>query len=317
MNPGISVIVPVYNVKKYFNDFMVSLTSQTYRDLEVIIIDDGSTDGCDALCDLWADKDSRVIVVHQPNMGVSAARNTGLKMATGQYIAFADPDDVLNPMMYELMLKKLISEQADMAICGVTSFYEDEVPDVGKIEDTDAEVLNREQVISMFNEKFTGMITWVWNKLYTRELIGNNLFNTDFTAIEDIVFISDLMEGLTKTVKLNRNLYYYRQRRGSIMNTNSSNKYTGQSAALIYEFNRLLPIGDEEFNEIHLYSCLNKIANLEARAHREGDSIACKQLMHDFKKLHKENKNRIKNIKEKIKFILFVYFTFLYHIIKK
>ena len=122
-NPLVSIIVPVYNVKKYFRDCIESILSQTYHNLEIILIDDGSTDGSEKLADDYAKTDKRIKVIHQKNIGLSGARNTGLKHATGKYITFVDSDDRIDPNMVEGLLNALIDAPADIAICSFKEIY--------------------------------------------------------------------------------------------------------------------------------------------------------------------------------------------------
>lgn len=117
--PKISVIVPVYKAEKYLNQCVQSVVNQTFKDLEVILVDDGSPDRCPAMCDEWAKCDSRVRVLHKKNGGASAARNAGLCIAQGEYIAFVDSDDWISPEMYQEMLNLLTINGADMAICEI------------------------------------------------------------------------------------------------------------------------------------------------------------------------------------------------------
>ena len=119
----ITIIVPVYNAKKYLHDCIESILSQTYHNLEIILIDDGSTDGSEKFVDDYAKSDKRIKVVHQKNMGLSSARNTGLKHATGKYITFVDSDDRIEPNMIENLFNALIDSQADIAICSFKEIY--------------------------------------------------------------------------------------------------------------------------------------------------------------------------------------------------
>jgi glycosyltransferase involved in cell wall biosynthesis len=112
----ISVIVPIYKVENYLPACLDSILNSTYKDIEVILVDDGSPDGCGAICDRYAEKDSRVRVIHQPNQGVSAARNAGLDAAKGEYIAFVDSDDVIHPQMMETLLKLINSGDYDFSM---------------------------------------------------------------------------------------------------------------------------------------------------------------------------------------------------------
>ena len=118
MSDKISIIVPIYNVKKYIQQCVESLINQTYKNLEIILIDDGSTDGCGELCDEFGKKDQRIHVIHKQNGGLSDARNKGIDVASGDYIGFVDSDDWISHNMYEKMLSSLKSVNADIAVCG-------------------------------------------------------------------------------------------------------------------------------------------------------------------------------------------------------
>ena len=113
----ISVIIPLYKVEKYIRGCIDSVISQTYRNLEIILVDDGSPDACGKICDEYAEKDSRIKVVHRKNGGLSAARNTGINFATGKYIAFVDGDDHIHPDMYSQLHFSILQSGADIAIC--------------------------------------------------------------------------------------------------------------------------------------------------------------------------------------------------------
>ena len=113
----ISIIVPIYNTKKYIDRVVNCLINQTYHNLEIILVDDGSTDGSSMLCDKYKKKDNRIKVIHQKNSGVSVARNVGLKHATGEYIGFVDSDDYISLNMYETLYNNLINTNSDISVC--------------------------------------------------------------------------------------------------------------------------------------------------------------------------------------------------------
>ena len=120
----ISIVVPIYNVEKYVKKCIESLIKQTYKNIEIILVDDGSTDSSAEIIDEYANKDSRIIAIHQKNKGVSSARNTGLKAARGEYIGFVDPDDYVDCQMYEVMVNKLQASLADLVVCGYSKIWE-------------------------------------------------------------------------------------------------------------------------------------------------------------------------------------------------
>lgn len=126
MNPLISVIVPVYKTELFLNKCISSILNQTYSNVEVIVVDDGSPDQCGQFCDQWAEKDSRIQVIHQENGGLSAARNTGMQHSCGAYLAFVDSDDWVAPDMFEILVNQLEANlDCDVAACGFQKVYSD------------------------------------------------------------------------------------------------------------------------------------------------------------------------------------------------
>ena len=115
--PEISVIVPIYRVERFLPRCIDSILKKTFRNIEVILVDDGSDDGCPAICDAAAEKDARVRVIHQKNQGLSAARNAGIDAVQGSYIAFADSDDYMEPSMLEMMLEQMKKDGSELAVC--------------------------------------------------------------------------------------------------------------------------------------------------------------------------------------------------------
>ena len=123
--PLISIIVPVYQMEAYLDECVQSMINQTYQNLEIILVDDGSKDQSPAICDAWAEKDSRIKVIHKPNGGASSARNAGLDIATGDYIGFMDSDDIIAEDMYEILLEALKSSNVGIAACSPQITSED------------------------------------------------------------------------------------------------------------------------------------------------------------------------------------------------
>lgn len=118
----ISVIVPVYKVEKYLDQCVASIVSQSFSDLEIILVDDGSPDNCPAMCDAWAKRDSRIRVIHKENGGLSDARNAGMAAAKGSFIGFVDSDDIIPPEMYQVLFSLLKQDDSDIAACGIKQF---------------------------------------------------------------------------------------------------------------------------------------------------------------------------------------------------
>ena len=222
----ISIIVPVYNVEKYFDGCMESLLGQTYEEFEVIVINDGSTDGSAVLCDKWAEKDKRVRVVHQENKGLAAVRNKGLELARGEYIAWVDSDDYVDKSYLEKMLETRENTRADMVMC---SFYTDTD---GTVECTGKRVFHVETMDrqAFLERLYThGMYSVVWNKLLPREAYQGVQFPVG-RVFEDSSVMRQLTARCKKIVVIDEPLYFYRRHGESITlqqrNEAKSIKYT-------------------------------------------------------------------------------------------
>ena len=182
--PLISVIVPIFRVEKYLEKCVSSIISQTYSNLEIILVDDGSDDNCPTICDNFQAKDSRIKVIHKTNGGLSQARNYGLRIATGDFIGFVDGDDWIEPCMYEALLSALLDTGADIAACN----YHKESTDSKDIQriatSSERHLYSSEEAMRMILS-LTGFIrTLVWNKLYRRSLLAN-VFFTEGKIYED------------------------------------------------------------------------------------------------------------------------------------
>lgn len=219
MHDLISVIVPIYKVEAYLDECVRSIVGQTYPHLEIILVDDGSPDGCGALCDEWAKRDDRIKVVHKPNGGLSDARNAGLEIASGDYIAFVDSDDWIEPEMYEKMLAALKAEEADLCACRIVSCYPDRRAEWGCPE---YRVTDPEQTLAMLYAD-TAYPVSAWNKLYRRELWVTLRFPVG-KICEDAFTTYLLVHKAKRIVQLPEAFYNYRIRPESIMTSRFSIK---------------------------------------------------------------------------------------------
>ena len=170
MNPLISVIVPIYNVEKYLARCVDSIVNQTYKNLEIILIDDGSPDLCPQMCDDYAEKDSRIKVVHKKNGGLSDARNAGMAVATGEYISFIDSDDYVSDDFFECLLDVMNKENSDIAECSVVKFYEDNRFDEFS-DDLSVKTYDTQDAMSALIAE-NPFHQHVWNKLYKTKLVN-------------------------------------------------------------------------------------------------------------------------------------------------
>ncbi|MCD2502360.1 glycosyltransferase [Clostridium sp. NSJ-145] len=187
MKDLISVIIPVYNVEEYLDRCLDSVVRQKYSNLEIILINDGSTDQSGEICNKWIKEDNRIKVIHQKNQGVSAARNAGLNIATGNFIGFVDPDDVISFDMYSSMIENMRKTNADVVACGVSEIFLDGSKHVYK-EGNKPIKLDKDQAINQALILSNDIGGVVWDKLWKREIVNDVRFNTSLSIAEDRLF---------------------------------------------------------------------------------------------------------------------------------
>ena len=219
-NQTISVIIPVYNVKEYLDTCLDSVKAQTYSELEVILVDDGSVDGSAELCDRYAMQDSRFRVIHQENAGASKARNRGIEEATGNYIAFLDSDDWLEPDAYETLQHLLERENADVAFGLGERMYRREL---NEEPDGETVVLTGKEILDTYildEVRHPHMQKALWDKLYRREIIGELRLPEEIVTGEDGVFNTKVFCRAGKVAFVSQIIYHYRDKRpGNISGT--------------------------------------------------------------------------------------------------
>lgn len=211
MEPLISIIVPVYNVEKYINRCLESILKQSYKNIEVLLINDGSQDNSAKICEDIAALDSRIKVIHQDNKGVSSARNKGLDISKGEYITFIDSDDWVDRDGIECLYRNLKKTESDLAIYSFIQEYENKKNINVKLTES-IEVMNREDTIKfIFNDnRCQGFI---WNKLYKSKIINSEMkkirFNEKITVLEDLYFNIEYMIRCNKAVYIDSQKYHY------------------------------------------------------------------------------------------------------------
>lgn len=230
----ISVIVPVYKVEEYLPKCVESILNQTYSRLEVILVDDGSPDGCGRLCDAYAARDSRVRVIHKPNGGLSDARNAGIEIATGAYLAFVDSDDWLEPDAYEAMLSAAVRHNAALVCAG--RYDENEltgVRAVGLCPEREEMVPGVQLVRRIFH--WNHLDSAAWDKLYARALFHEIRYPVG-RIVEDVPTTYRLVLLAGGGLLLPKPIYHYRRRADSITTARVSDKSTHamEHAALVY-----------------------------------------------------------------------------------
>lgn len=257
--PLISVIVPIYKVEPYFDKCISSVVNQTYTNLEIILVDDGSPDQCPQMCDAWAEKDARIRVIHKENGGLSDARNAGMAVATGELMTFVDSDDWIDSDMYKHLYQRMVEDHSDIAACGVQMVWEDGTPPriltcMGN------HVLSKEEAMQAIIEE-----SWlkqpVWYKLYKTNLIKDILFPVG-KYHEDVFWSYQAVDRANKISVSDHIGYYYFQRSGSIMGKGFSARSLDCMEAtkerymyVANHYTNLIPSAYRSLFSIILYSC--------------------------------------------------------------
>lgn len=259
-NIKISVIVPCYNIKSYLPRCIESILAQTYKNLEVILISDGSTDGTDEVIREYAKKDSRIIPVFKQNSGVSDTRNRGLDMATGDYIGFVDGDDYIEPEMYETLLKNAIENNADISHCGYQMVFPSRVDyyyNTGKKVIQDNKKGIRDIIVGDYVEPSPCI------KIYRKNIVNNLRMPPDIKINEDVIFNFYAFVNSQKSVYEDLPFYHYILRKGSAATSKiNQNKLFDPVRVRKEIFEYSLKNLDNEIQSVAYSSYLNSIINL-------------------------------------------------------
>ena len=214
----ISVIVPVYNTKKELPRCIESICKQTYKDLEIICIDDGSSDGSGQILEEFQAKDNRIQVIHKENGGESSARNTGLKMSVGEYIAFCDCDDWIDPDMYEVLAGELERERIDMAASGWYKETDSSSQEIKNEQPVSKQIFGRDELLRYLyrRDSYRGF-AYMWDKLYRREILKDKkgnwiLFREDLRLGGDVLYLAEIALNVKRAKYVDRSFYHYYQR---------------------------------------------------------------------------------------------------------
>lgn len=251
-DPKISIIVPIYNVERYLDECVQSLVGQTYRNLEIILVDDGSPDACPRMCDAWEEKDERIRVIHKPNGGLSDARNAGIDIASGDYIMFVDSDDFIARNAVADLHALQNRTDADMACGGVYKYFDGHTTGIYNA------IIQSETVVFSGIEQLKNMLDFktecsAWGKLYKRSTIGNHRFIKG-RYNEDVIFLFPIYAACKKVAYTEKRYYYYRDTAGSVTNRLSDKTMHALQNMLEMEemaIERGIPVKDEMEN----YKC--------------------------------------------------------------
>lgn len=216
-NPKISVIIPVYNIEAYIAQCIESVINQTYKKLEIILVDDGSTDSSGDICDKYASQDNRISVIHKKNGGLSDARNVAIDKASGNYILFIDGDDYIHHYTIEVLVSTARQYNSEVTTCGYSYVFDDSIVDLSEaLEKSQPLVFTVEMAIEnlMYQKNTT---TSAWGKLYKKELFSSGVRYPKSAICEDLPTTYKLFAKANTLAILSNPLYLYRQRKGSII----------------------------------------------------------------------------------------------------
>lgn len=253
MRPAVSIVVPVYKVEQYLDRCVQSLIQQTLKNIEIILVDDGSPDRCPELCDVYAKKDSRIKVIHKENAGLGMARNTGIEAATGEFVTFVDSDDYVELIMYENLYKRAVNESADAVISG--KFIRELSNGMTLSSSIDKELIFEEDmkqlILGMLGSKPEHASDYVYEPsackgIYRLDVLKKNnvLFHSERELIsEDYIFHLDLLQHTKKVIVVRENYYHYFQNGATLTTSYQENRFEKNVAMFNYLRQRFDDLG--------------------------------------------------------------------------
>lgn len=275
-NPLISIIVPVYKVEKYLSLCINSIINQTYKNLEILLIDDGSPDNCGKICEEFAKMDNRISVIHKENGGLSDARNVGLDNCKGDYIAFVDSDDEINEKYIEKLYKLISSGNYQVAQIG-TQFIDEKDKKVhgGFVYGSGISVLKKDKFI---RNLLLGKISWaVWCNLYVKKFFEGVRFKKNEENEDSLMWLNGV-EKINKVIISDEKLYNYRQRANSITSNNNVSFFTDQLEHSILWLKKIQKYYPYFIDEAYYYVGINLIAFFKVNGNNMSSKIYVKYL---------------------------------------
>lgn len=303
MNPTISIIIPVYNAGRYLRACMDSLLAQTYRELEIIVVDDGSTDGSGALLEEYAAADARVRCIHQNNAGVSAARNRGLDEATGEWIGFIDSDDWVEPQMCAELMELAQREQVEAVSFGHSVDVPGSAPKACRYSDRHYGRLgNAELMWGIYH----GAV-FCWDTLYRKELVEGVRYRTDIYRGEDTIFKIEALQHASALYATDKPYYHYVQSEGSA----ARGKVNARQLTGVDALRWMLDFADAKYPTLHeagIRGYMNIMVELYYDMQCDGyhDAQREEQILRETKRIYREAMRSREIVgKQKMKFMLF------------
>ncbi len=316
MDIMLSVIVPIYNAHDTIHRCLDSILQEQQIKLEVICVNDESTDDSLSICQEYQKRDNRVVIVDKKNGGVASARNSGLEIARGKYITFVDQDDWVEKDAYFKLIKKGLEENADMVVFNYSKDYEQKIQPMINRGVISENIASTEELIkyAFFREEYRGFAAFVWNKLFKKELLNRSdiMFEDTLRRGDDVLFYTRVAVCEPKTVYMNEHFYHYVQRSDSITHTLTKENLERLSEILI-GYERAINVIEERFEFLasvsymkcfyvyHAYN-LYKIAQKENIEDKKAMlKKAMKKYLAEYKKQNKDYIERIKSVKDAIK----------------
>ena len=315
MQEKISIIIPVYKTEKYLKKCLDSILKQTYKNLEIILVDDGSPDSSGKICDEYAQKDKRIVVVHQKNFGVSYARNVGLNIATGEYVAFVDSDDWIDSNMYEVMLSQIKKNNFDIVRCSYLKEYESETQKVDHFYKENTEINLGEVRKNILKLLVTGKIHAYLPLLLIRKaiILDEMRFNSFVSMREDLIWLIAVLAKAKNISILTDTMYHYYQNENSATNSKRNREKNIKDMIIVYEEiyktleeNKLLDIYLNETLAFSIFFRISSEVSVWIKETKDKALLLFLQESESFKKI-------IKNVNSKDLSIINKIFIFLYN----
>lgn len=286
--PLISLIIPVYKVEKYLDRCMQSVINQTYKNVEIILVDDGSPDQCGAMCDTYAKKDSRIRVIHKENGGLSDARNAGIEQMLGEFVAFIDSDDDISPYYIENLHRALEEMQADMSVSCFETVLDENKPLATPHPYTaeEIELCSPKECMRRILYQNAGIEVSAWGKLYRRDLFIDMRFPKG-KLYEDIPVIPRVICQCSRIAVIKNKDYYYYQRKNSIR----SNSFSMKKMEAVYHTEDLMDFITNRYPELKLAAeCryFSTVCNILFHIERKEYPEVCEQLWKEILKYRKD-----------------------------
>lgn len=303
MDNLLSIIIPVYNVEKYLDETVLSLINQQYKNIEILLIDDGSTDKSGKICDYWEEKDSRIQVFHEINGGVSSARNKGLENYHGDYVCFVDADDTVSKDMYIILINALTTSKADIASCSY--YYEDEKGKWLKGKGAESAFVSGKQEAVLKCLEMRDIFPSVCLSVYKRSTISSLRFREDLSISEDCLFNYLAVANCNKYAHIGECLYYYHNREDSALHSRKKGDTNALRAydCITYDVKERFPEYYEYAERLSIIYRLTLIRDYYQEK-RLYDCYSVIEELQSFKYTYAKN-NQLKNVFKALVFLSF------------